>query len=143
MTTKPEWECVICYENGITTGQLTLACKHTVCLGCYTSMVSYYKPLTCPCCRSAINTGEKPLIHSDDDDRNELMSLLAVLDIDMELDEFLGPPIAPTGQGQERVRCIGCRNYFAPGQMARRRVRNTDGSLRPNRVLRCNGCGED
>jgi RNase P subunit RPR2 len=106
-------------------------------------MVSYYKPLTCPCCRSAINTGEKPLIHSDDDDRNELMSLLAVLDIDMELDEFLGPPIAPTGQGQERVRCIGCRNYFAPGQMARRRVRNTDGSLRPNRVLRCNGCGED
>jgi len=54
------WECAICYENGAATGQLTLACKHTVCLGCYTSMGSYARSSTCPCCRATINTGERP-----------------------------------------------------------------------------------
>jgi Zinc finger, C3HC4 type (RING finger) len=57
---SPSWECVICYENGATTGQLTLPCKHTVCLGCYTSMGSYGRSSTCPCCRATINTGERP-----------------------------------------------------------------------------------
>jgi Zinc finger, C3HC4 type (RING finger) len=59
-TTSDPWECVICYENGATTGQLTLPCKHTVCLGCYTSMGSYGRSSTCPCCRATINTGERP-----------------------------------------------------------------------------------
>ena len=87
-------------------------------------------------------------MRSQTDEHNELMRLLAVLDIDMDLDEFLGTPVVPVArvaptQARQQVCCVGCRNYFAPGQMARRRVRNTDGSLRPNRVLRCNGCGED
>lgn len=52
------FECVVCYEDGSATGQLTLACKHMVCLGCYTTMRGGSNNATppCPCCRRAIRT---------------------------------------------------------------------------------------
>jgi hypothetical protein len=44
----------VCYEDGKTTGQLTLHCSHSLCLGCYTRL----EKRTCPMCRDAIRTGE-------------------------------------------------------------------------------------
>jgi len=101
MTTNPEWECVICYENGITTGQVTLACKHTVCLGCYTSMGSYRSSPTCPCCRSVINTGQRPLaeISSEptfpDHERQELMRLANRFQVYYDFVMARHPPVNP------------------------------------------------
>jgi hypothetical protein len=62
----PAWECCVCMTDGTTTGQLSLACKHNVCLSCYTGMLnvapSYMKyRIPCPMCRRGIrNTDELP-----------------------------------------------------------------------------------
>ena len=57
-TAPVAFQCVVCYEDGGATGQLTLACKHMVCLGCYTTMRGGSNSATppCPCCRRAIRT---------------------------------------------------------------------------------------
>ena len=62
---KEAWECVLCYEGGQKTGQLYLACGHSMCLGCYTKLQStpgYYGSTgsaKCPICRRAIRTSEE------------------------------------------------------------------------------------
>jgi len=57
------WECVICYENGKKTGQLTLACGHAMCLGCYTLEVrrvtALHQQVKCPYCRKAVRLTEE------------------------------------------------------------------------------------
>ena len=62
----PVWECCVCMTDGASTARLLLACKHNVCLSCYTGMVNaaptYAKnSIKCPMCRRGIrNTDEPP-----------------------------------------------------------------------------------
>jgi hypothetical protein len=64
------WECVICYEGGKKTGQLTLACGHTMCLGCYTCeakrVAGLGQDLKCPYCRKEIRLTEGPTKEEQD-----------------------------------------------------------------------------
>jgi hypothetical protein len=52
------FECVICYEDGKGTGQITLGCSHAICLGCYTKetqrVAALRQPVKCPICRKAV-----------------------------------------------------------------------------------------
>ena len=65
---KEAWECVLCYEGGQKTGQLYLACGHSMCLGCYTKLqatpswngnTDQKTWMKCPICRRAIRTSEE------------------------------------------------------------------------------------
>ena len=52
------FECVICYEDGKGTGQITLGCSHAICLGCYTKetqrVAALHQQVKCPICRKAV-----------------------------------------------------------------------------------------
>ena len=54
------WECCVCMEDGTATGQLTLACKHNICLECYTKLRTGSNNNNgtppCPMCRRVIRT---------------------------------------------------------------------------------------
>ena len=64
------WECIICYEGGKKTGQITIACGHTICLGCYTCEVKRVadlgQDLKCPYCRQTIRLTEGPTAEEQD-----------------------------------------------------------------------------
>ena len=64
------WECVICYEGGKKTGQITIACGHTICLGCYTCeakrVAGLGQELKCPYCRRPIRLTEGPTAEEQD-----------------------------------------------------------------------------
>ena len=56
------FECCVCYEDGATTGKITLACNHDICLGCFTTMCGtpgYWGTRQtahkCPMCRAVVN----------------------------------------------------------------------------------------
>jgi hypothetical protein len=55
------WECCVCYEDGKSTGQLTLSCNHNVCLECYTKLLTAnLDSPPCPMCRRTIRTTDGP-----------------------------------------------------------------------------------
>ena len=59
------WECCVCLEDGATTAKMVLACKHNVCLSCYTGIVNaaptYAKnSIKCPVCRRGIRNSTEP-----------------------------------------------------------------------------------
>jgi len=70
------WECVICYEGGKKTGQLTIACGHTMCLGCYTleakRVAGLGQELKCPYCRQTIRLTEGPTKEEQDKIKNHI-----------------------------------------------------------------------
>jgi len=70
------WECIICYEGGKRTGQITIACGHTICLGCYTCEVkrvaSLGQELKCPYCRQTVRLTEGPSKEEQDKINNHI-----------------------------------------------------------------------
>ena len=61
VSSTTSWECCVCYEDGKSTGQLTLSCNHNVCLECYTKLITANRDAPpCPMCRRTIRTTDGP-----------------------------------------------------------------------------------
>ena len=88
------WECCICYEDGRTTAQMMLACRHNICLSCYTSMnntaSSNTNSIKCPMCRQRIQkTNGQPCVSADGPRPSVFTKPTAISN---ELCEFLNIP---------------------------------------------------
>ena len=96
------WECVICYENGKKTGQLTLACGHAMCLGCYTLEVrrvtALHQQVKCPYCRKAVRLTEE----ATPAEREEVARLIRTVQGDLQRVHTRNEAIQELQQRQQR-----------------------------------------
>ena len=96
------WECVICYENGKKTGQLTLACGHAMCLGCYTLEVrrvtALHQQVKCPYCRKAVRLTEE----ATPAEREEVARIIRLVQNDLQRVHARNEAIQELQQRQQR-----------------------------------------
>jgi len=97
------FECVICYEDGKGTGQITLACSHAICLGCYTKetqrVAALRQPIKCPICRKAVRLTDE----ITPQEREEVAALIRTLNRDTRRVEVLNETIARDTRHRDEI----------------------------------------